>query len=127
MDSVESTVRAYFEALNRSDIDGVVSVFAEDGSLMSDERETVTGHAQLRRTFEGFFKIFSFQRELHVDHIREGAEMAAVLTHTTGTRTMLATNSTMTGISRELFILRKTGTGWRITDYMFNRPGGQAS
>lgn len=127
MDTVENAVRAYFEALNRSDVDGVVSVFTEDGSFMSDERETVTGHAQLRRAFEGIFKALSFQRELHVDHIREGADMAAALTHTTGTRTDLTTNSTMTGLSRELFVLRKSGTGWRITDYMFNRTASPAS
>src|SRR5690348_1398166 len=95
MDTVENAVRAYFEALNRSDIDGVVSVFAEDGSLMGDERETATGHLQLRRAFEGIFKTLSFQRELTIDSLREGAEMAAALTHTAGTLTLLATNHTM--------------------------------
>jgi uncharacterized protein (TIGR02246 family) len=127
MDTVENAVRAYFEALNRSDIDGVVSVFAEDGSLMGDERETATGHLQLRRAFEGIFKTLSFQRELTIGSIREGAEMAAALTHTAGALTILATNNTIHAPSRELFVLRKSGDGWRITEYMFNRPGGQAS
>lgn len=127
MDSVERAVRAYFEALNRSDVDGVVSAFAEDGSLMGDERETATGHVQLRRAFEGIFKTLRLQREPFIDQIREGADMAAALTHTTGTLTVLASNTTMDLPSRELFVLRKFGNGWRITEYMFNRPGGAAS
>jgi hypothetical protein len=52
--------------------------------------------------------------------------MAAALTHTAGTLTILATNNTMHAPSRELFVLRKAGNGWRITEYMFNRPAGPA-
>jgi ketosteroid isomerase-like protein len=33
MESVEGTVRAWFETLNRSDLDGVVAMFAEDGAF----------------------------------------------------------------------------------------------
>jgi len=56
MESVESTVRAYFDALNRSDVEGVVSVFAEDGTLMANESETVTGQEQICRLFQGTFQ-----------------------------------------------------------------------
>jgi len=43
MKSVESTVRAYFEALNSSDADEVTALFAEDGSFIPDEGPTATG------------------------------------------------------------------------------------
>jgi hypothetical protein len=33
---------------------------------------------------------------------------------------MLHTNTTIQGISRELRVLRKTSSGWRIVDYMFS-------
>lgn len=123
MESVESTVRAYFEALNRSDVDGVVALFAEEGSLLPDESPTATGREQLRRAYERTFQAISLQRELHIDQIREGSDVAVARTHTTGTLTFLAANNTITMGSRELFVLRRTGTDWQINDYMFNRPG----
>lgn len=48
--------------------------------------------------------------------------MATARAHTTGTITFLADNNVIEAVSRELFVLRKSAEGWRITDYMFNRP-----
>lgn len=120
MDAVEEPIRGYFEALNSSDSDGVAKVFAGDGSLMPDEGETVTGREAIRAMFQRHLAAIGFQRELHVDRVRESGDMAAVETHTTGTITV--NGSTMPVDSRELFILRRSPNGWEITDYMFNRP-----
>ncbi|MEX2546980.1 MAG: nuclear transport factor 2 family protein [Chloroflexota bacterium] len=122
METVEGTVRAYFEALNRADVDDVVALFVEDGTFMANEAPSVTGHKQIRQSFEGHFREISFRREVHIDEIREGSEIATARTHTTGTLTFLAASNTVTIDSRELFVLRKTDGDWRITDYMFNRP-----
>jgi ketosteroid isomerase-like protein len=105
----------------------VTALFAEDGSFIPDEGPTATGSEQIRRTFEGAFRARSFQRELHVDQIREGSDMAVAQTHTTGTITILAANDTIQLVSRELFVLRRTGADWPITDDMFNRPAGAAA
>lgn len=124
MDSVESIVRTYFDALSRSDVQGVVSVFAEDGILMGDELETLTGQEQIRRTLQGMFQTMSVQvQDLHVDEVREEDDLAVARTHTTDTIKILASNSVVSAGYRELFNLRKTANGWRITDYIFNRPG----
>ena len=122
MDSIENTVSAYFDAFNRSDVNGIVSLFTEDGAVMADEMETATGQEQIRRIFEGAFKVMSYQFEFDIDRVLEESNMATVQAHATGTITTLSTNSTITALlHRELFCLRKTGTGWLITDYMFNR------
>lgn len=121
MASVEATVRAYFTALNGGDLEGIVRVFAEDGALLADEAETVFGHARLRDTFAATFQAISFQRDLQIDRIREDAETAVALTRTTGTFTLLDGDRTIAAVSRELFVLRKSGGEWRITEYMFNR------
>lgn len=122
MDSVESTIRAYFDGLNRSDVEGVVSAFAEDGTFIADEMEAAVGEEQIRRTFQGAFQARSFQRELHIDELREGEDLGSARMHTTETITILADNNVLSVVSRELFVLRKSADGWRITDYMFNRP-----
>lgn len=40
---------------------------------------------------------------------------------------MLEPDTTIELVSRELFVLRKTGSEWRIADYMFNHPERAAS
>ena len=121
MNSPEAAVRAYFTALNASDLDGIVALFASDGSIMADEFPSATGQEQLRRLFTGIFKARGFGRELHIDRVIEEGDLATVQTHTTGTLTILDTNTTIRGPSRELWVLRRTDSGWRIVDYMFNR------
>lgn len=120
MDAVEEPIRRYFEALNNADSDGVAKVFAEDGSLMADEGETVTSREQIRAMFQRHFEGLAFQRELHIDRVRQDGNVAVAETHTTGTITV--GGNTIPLVSRELFILRRSGNGWEITDYMFNRP-----
>jgi len=127
MNSPEAAVRAYFTALNASDLDGILAVFADDGSIMADEFPSATGREQLHRLFTGIFKARRFGRELHIDRMIEAGDLATVQTHTTGTLTMLDTNTTIQGMSRELWVLRKADSGWRIVDYMFNRSERAAS
>lgn len=123
MDSVESTVRAYFEALGRSDVEGIINLFAENGTLIGDEVETLAGHPQFRAALPGMFQAMNVHvDEVHFDQVREEGDHAVALTHTTDKITMLANNNVMQVAFRELFVLRKGGDGWRITDYMFNRP-----
>jgi ketosteroid isomerase-like protein len=121
MNSPESAIRADFTTLNSSDVDEIVAVFADDGSVMANEFPSATGLEQLQRMFTGIFMAMSFKRELHVDRIIEEGNLATAQTHTTGTLTMLDTNITISGISRELWVLRKTGSQWGVVDYMFNQ------
>lgn len=68
------------------------------------------------------FKARRLQRDLHIDHVREGGELGAMHTHTTGTVTILANDTAISVLSRKLFVVRRSQSGWHITDYMFNRP-----
>ena len=127
MQSPEATIRAYMTALNAADLDGILAVFGSDGSILPDEFPTATGQEQLRLLFAAILKARSFGRELHVDRIVEGDDLATVQTHTTGMLTMLDTNTTIQAVSRELWVLRRTDDEWRIVDYMFNRSERAAS
>jgi ketosteroid isomerase-like protein len=126
MNSPEAVVRAYFTALNSSDLEGILAVFADDGEIMADERPTALGLSQLRGLFTGIFQALGFARELHIDRILEEGDVAIAQTHTTGTLNLLAPDTALELVSREIFVLRRTGSEWRIVDYMFNRPEAEA-
>lgn len=121
MNSAENTVLAYFDAFNRSDVDSIVSLFTEDGTVMADETPTVTGHDQIRSTYKGAFESICVHFECVIDKVVEEGKMAMVRARATGSITMLSTNSTNSAPQhRELFVLRQSDSGWKITDYIFN-------
>jgi uncharacterized protein (TIGR02246 family) len=119
--TVESAVQAYFDALNRSDAEGITGVFAQDARLMADGVDTVTGRVAIRQLFETQFQALGFGRVLHIDLIREQGNVATARTNTTGTIKLLADGTQVPAVSRELFVLGRSGNGWKITDYIFNR------
>lgn len=127
MTAAEKTVRTYFTALNDADLDGIVGVFAEDGTIMADEAPTATGLAQIRATYAWAFQVMRFRREVYIDRVREEGDVAVATTHTTGTVSPIGGDGPIEAVNRELFILRKLDAGWRITEYMFNRAPGASS
>jgi len=120
MQTPEAAIQEYFNALNQSNLDGIVDVFDDDGSIMAQDFPTASGARGLRGFFEHMFKVRAFSRELHVDRIVDAGTLATVQSHTTGTVTALDTGASVELTSRELFVLRMVGDGWRIVDYMFN-------
>lgn len=98
MDSPEAAVRAYFTALNGSDLEGILASFADDGSVMADGFPSAAGQEELRRLFTGIFTALSFGRELHLDRIIEEGDLATAQTHPTCTQTRLETNTTISGL-----------------------------
>lgn len=121
MNSAESTVQAYFDAFNRSDVESIVRLFTEDGTVMADGTPTATGHDQIRSTYKGAFESICVHFVCVIEKVVEEGTMAIVRAHATGTITMLSTNNTNTAPQhRELFVLRQADAGWKITDYIFN-------
>jgi uncharacterized protein (TIGR02246 family) len=123
-DAIQTTVRAYFESFNASDVEGILATLAADGSIMADGMATVTGPEQIREVFEGAFGVMRYRFDFAIDRILVEGTMATVQAHANGTVTTLGTGSTTAAPQhRELFVLRKRDGAWLITDYMFNMTG----
>ena len=119
-DTPEMAVSAYFDALNRSDADALAALFDDDGVVMADDAPTASGRQQIQSMFEAAFGAMSVAHQFHVDGTDQHGGLAAVLTHSEGTLTMLDAGTTIENAHRELFVLRNPGDGWRISQYMFN-------
>lgn len=124
----EGVVRAYVAAESRSDLDGVLALFAGDAVVMGEGWETASGRAELREMFERVLAPSRFRGELRidVDRVLEGDEFAVVQAQSTGTVTRLEYGATIDVPYRELFVLRRQGDGrtdfWMVAAYMFNSP-----
>ena len=70
--AITSATATLRESVNKGDIDGVLSVWAEDGELLPPDHWPVRGHRALRAYFEGLFgrAIFQFtftESKLEID------------------------------------------------------------
>lgn len=120
----EEVVHAYFDAFNRASVEDIFTLFADDATVMAEGTPSASGPAQLRATYEGFFSAFTVTEGVTVDRIRQEPDLAIVRTHSSGTITTKATGKSSPLALRELFALRRTPDGWRITEYAFNSEPG---
>jgi len=119
--SIEMTVRSYFEAFNNSDTNALTSLFTEDGSIMPPDFITVTGSDQLHKNFTWAFTQFKFHLKHEIGRVLIEGTMASVQAHSKGNSTIISTGKTIPASPyRQLFVLKKTGNKWKITDYMYN-------
>jgi uncharacterized protein (TIGR02246 family) len=120
----QDVVRAYFEAGNRSDVDGVLALFAEDAVVMAEGWETAIGRPEIRSVYERTLAPSRVRRDLRVevDDIVEGDDVAAVRTHSSGTVSRLEYGASVDVFYRELFVLRRSAGRWLVAAYMFNSP-----
>ncbi len=120
--SISATVTSYEVAMNASNTDALIALYAEDGVLMPPYTHSVVGKAAVREAYVAGSKVFA----LHVkSNIAEGVQMAPdwafVRTNSAGTMKINATGATSDEANQELFILRKEAGGeWKIARYSFS-------
>ncbi len=119
---VNASVRAYFEALNGNDVEGVLDLFTDDAVAMVNDAETAIGTEQLRAVYEYGFTVFHFGRKVHVDESMVEEDLAVLRCHSTGSFTFLATGHAIEAVAREIFVLRRHADSWKIRCYMNNMP-----
>ena len=122
----ESVVRQYFAAFNAGSVDDILTMFTEDAVVAADGLPTAAGNAALRAAYEGVFAAMHVTEQETVDRVSLGADVAVVRAHSTGEATNRATGERSQLQLRELFGLRRTPAGWRISEYAFNSDAGQS-
>jgi len=70
---IESVLLSYETALNASDTDTVMTVFASDGVFMAPNSPSVIGADSIRAAYAGIFQTISFDRELRIEEIEQVA------------------------------------------------------
>ena len=125
--AIEATLKNYEAALNASDVDAVLALYAEDGVFMPTEAPTAVGKEQNRATYERVFGIIKLDITFSIDEIVQSGNFAFALTLSRGEVTVLAEGITLPEENRELFVLKKTDDDWKIARYMFNKTSPPAS
>lgn len=121
MHSVESTLAAYEVALNASDVDAVIALYAEDGVFMPQHIPAAVGRDEVRAAYVNVFNAITLNVEFEVDEVEQISEdWALARTRSAGTVTVNATGEGGPEANQELFLLRRDDeAGWRIARYIF--------
>ncbi len=119
--AIEDVLQTYETALNASDTDKVLSVFAQNGVFMAPNNPAAVGADVIRAAYDGIFQAITFDTELSVAEIVQiSPNWAFVRTSSDGHVTVNAIKQRIPDANHELFIFQKDGSGaWKIARYSF--------
>jgi uncharacterized protein (TIGR02246 family) len=120
--AIGATVASYEAAMNASNTDAVIALYAEDGVLMPPYTHSVVRKAAVREAYVAGSKVFALHVKFKIAEVVQMApDWAFVRTNPAGTKKINATGATSDEANQELFILRKNAGGeWKIARYSFS-------
>ena len=118
---IQMVLDRYEKALNASDVDAVVALYADDAVFMPSSAPTAVGIEGVRAAYEYVFTTIKLNIAFTVEEIIADGLIAFARTGSKGSVTVLADGTTAAEENRELFVFQKEDGVWKIARYMFNK------
>jgi uncharacterized protein (TIGR02246 family) len=120
--AIGNVMSSYESALNASNTEAAMPLYAEDGVFMAPNNQSAVGKASVRQAYAAVFKAITLKVKFTiVELVVMSPQWAFVRTNSTGTQKINATGATSREANQELFILKKGDDGqWRIARYSFS-------
>jgi uncharacterized protein (TIGR02246 family) len=126
--SVALVLKDYQAALNGSDTEAVLKLYAPDGVFMPQHSPSSVGIAALRRAYDAVFTAITLTVEFESAAVRQIApDWAFARTNSAGRTKNNATGAEGPEANQELFLFQKIDGAWKIARYCFcttNPPRG---
>lgn len=118
---IKAVVERYQGGLNSSDFAKIRPLFARDAVAEWNEKATVIGVDAMATPYENLFKKIKFNTDFQYDAVDVYGDVAIVRTHHPigQTEYIIKDGSRNLDLNREIFVLRRFGTEWRIILYTF--------
>jgi uncharacterized protein (TIGR02246 family) len=120
--AVRSVMAAYEAALNASDAQAVMPLYAEDGVFMAPNNQSAVGKAAVRQAYDSVFKAITLKVKFTIaEVVVMSPQWTFVRTNSAGSQKINATGTVSAEGNQELFIFRKGDDAkWRIARYSFS-------
>jgi uncharacterized protein (TIGR02246 family) len=120
--AVADVLANYQDALNNSDTNAVMRLYANDGVFMPPYSQSAVGAAAVRQAYDAVFKAIKLSVKFSVAEVVEmDPNWVFARTNSAGTTTINATGAKSAEANQELFIFGKGGDGsWKIARYSFS-------
>ena len=126
--TVASVLKEYETALNHSDTEAALKLYAPDGVFMPQHSPASVGTAAVRKAYETVFAAITLTVAFQVVEIRQIApDWVLARTNSAGSTKNNATGQEGPEAKQELFLFQKIGDAWKIGRYCFcttNPPRG---
>jgi len=125
--AVAETLSAYNQALNSSDTNAVMPLYAQDGVFMPPYSPSAVGLAEVRKAYDAVFAVIQLTVKFQIAEIVEMIpDWVFARTNSAGTTLNHATGAISKEGNQELFIFRKEKDGkFRIARYSFSTTNPQ--
>jgi uncharacterized protein (TIGR02246 family) len=119
--AVAAALSKYEEALNQSDTNAVMKLYAPDGVFMAQNFPSSVGADAVRKAYDVVFKAIKLTVKFNVAEVVELApNWAFARTNSAGTVKIHATGQTSAEANQELFVFQKIDGAWKIARYCFS-------
>lgn len=119
--AVAAVLAKYEEALNRSDINAVIQLYASDGVFMAQHLPSSVGTDAVRKAYDAVFKAIQLTVKFNVAEVVEvSPNWAFARTNSAGNVKVHATGESSPESNQELFVFQKVAGDWKIARYCFS-------
>jgi len=117
---IEAVLKRYETALNTSDTNAAVGIYADDAIFMPQGSAPAVGRTAIRQAYEQIFAAVELRVAFTIDEVNVTGDAAWMRTHSIGELSVRGAGMKVPGKNSELFIFEKQKTGeWRIARYLF--------
>ena len=119
--AVAAVLADYEDALNQSDTEAVMKLYAPDGVFMPQHFPSSVGADAVRKAYDGVFEAITLKVKFVVAEVHQIApDWAIARTNSAGTVTVKATGGGGPEANQELFVFQKIDGAWKIARYWFS-------
>ena len=119
--AVASILKGYQTALNDSDTEAVLKLYAPDGVFMPQHSPANVGSAALRQAYEAVFAAITLTVQFEIAEIRQIApDWVLARTNSAGSTKVNATSAEAPEANQELFLFQKIDGAWKAAADIFN-------
>ena len=119
--AVAEALAKYQDALNQSDTDAVMKLYAGDGVFMPQNSPSCVGADEVRKAYDVVFKTIKLTVKFNLVEVVEMApNWIFARTNSAGTVKVHATGAGGPEANQELFLFQKIAGAWKIARYCFS-------
>ncbi len=119
--AIAAALAEYEKALNQSDIEAVMKLYAPDGVFMPQNSPSSVGTAAVRKAYDAVFSAITLTVKFDVAEVRQlVGDWAFARTNSAGTVKVRATGDGGPEANQELFVFQKINDAWKIARYCFS-------
>ncbi|WP_158615310.1 SgcJ/EcaC family oxidoreductase [Acidipila sp. EB88] len=119
--AITTLLEEYEQALNQSDTEAVMKLYAADGIFMPQHFPSSVGVDAVRQAYRAVFGTIQLTVKFKIEEVHAvSSEWAFARTNSAGTVLVNATGGSSAEANQELFVLQKVEGQWKIARYCFS-------